>query len=85
MVRSMNAPIESVEGVIDALGGVCKAAASLDQKPNTVCNWKTRRRIPPEHFLAVSEALRAAGCAVLPEVFGMSSPQELRGGESSAA
>lgn len=70
----MEAPIETVEGVIDALGGVYKAAANLGQKPNTVGNWQTRRRIPPEHFLAVTEALRAAGKAVAPEVFGMATP-----------
>jgi hypothetical protein len=63
--------IRTVDGVIEALGGVTKAASALEQRPNAVSNWKLRRRIPPEHFLTVSEVLRTAGKAVAPEVFGM--------------
>lgn len=68
--------ISSAGEVIDALGGATQMAARLNQKPNTVGNWRLRGKIPPEHFLAVSEALRASGKAVSPEVFGMKPAEE---------
>ena len=66
--------IRTVEGVIDALGGVRQAANNLGQNPSTVSMWKNRKRIPPEHFLTVYGALEQIGQTVTPEVFGMNSP-----------
>jgi hypothetical protein len=63
--------LNSVTDVIKSLGGVNKTARALGENPNTIGNWQTRARIPPEHFLNVSQALRAQGKKVAPEVFGM--------------
>ena len=71
MLRSMIETLNSVPEVIQALGGVYKAAGILNENPNTVGNWQTRARIPPEHFISVSKALEAAGKSVSPNVFGM--------------
>jgi DNA-binding transcriptional regulator YdaS (Cro superfamily) len=65
--------LSSADAVIEAMGGASKAAACLGQKPNTVGNWKTRGRIPPEYFLAVTDALKASGRQVDPQVFGIKS------------
>jgi DNA-binding transcriptional regulator YdaS (Cro superfamily) len=65
--------LTSVEAVIEAMGGPTKTAAQLGQRPNTVSNWKLRNKIPPEHFLAVSEALKASGAVPDPQIFGMKS------------
>lgn len=61
----------SPDAVIEALGGPTEAATKLGVKPNVVGNWKIRGKIPPEHFLTVSEALRASDAVPAPEVFGM--------------
>lgn len=65
--------LNSAHEVIEALGGAGKAAERLGQKANTVGNWKTRGRIPPEHYLAVKRVLSATDQCAAPEVFGMKS------------
>ena len=70
MVGNMET-LTSVPDVLKALGGVYKAAIILNENPSTVGNWQTRSRIPPEHFLTVSKALKEAGKTVSPDVFGM--------------
>ena len=68
--------LSSVEAVIEALGGAREMATRLGLKANTVGNWPLRGRIPPEHFLAVTEALKASGRIPDPQVFGMKPPAE---------
>ena len=63
--------MKTVKAVVKALGGPTKAASSLALRPNVVGNWKLRGRIPPEHFLAVTDLLRGSGGIVEPSVFGM--------------
>jgi len=86
MVLAMQAAIlETADEVIDALGGTTAAALITGQALATVSNWRARKRIPPEHFLTVSKSLDVIGMAVAPDVFGMKTPHEVRGGEPSAA
>jgi DNA-binding transcriptional regulator YdaS (Cro superfamily) len=68
--------ITTVDAAIAALGGVYKAAGRLGERPSTVGNWKTRNRIPPEHFLTVTKALSEAGKQIAPDVFGLKVPSE---------
>jgi len=64
--------ITSVRAAIAALGGVTKAAALLGLKSAAVAgNWQVRDNIPPEYFLTVTDALKARGKAVTPDLFGM--------------
>ena len=64
--------ITSVKDAITALGGVTKAAALLGLKSAAVTgNWQVRDKIPPEYFLTVTDALKARGKAVTPDLFGM--------------
>jgi hypothetical protein len=69
--------ITTVEGAINALGGVYKAAKALGLKPNAVGNWQTRKRIPSDYFLTVSAALDAVGKRPSPEIFGLKQPIEV--------
>ena len=68
--------LKAVDAVIDALGGTTAVGLLTGQSAQAVSNWRSRKRIPPEHFLTVCGALEATGKTVTPEVFGMKpSPQ----------
>lgn len=64
--------LTSVDAVIDALGGTAEVARLTRRQPSAVSNWKTRRFIPPEYLMTVSDALSAVGKAADPCVFGFS-------------
>jgi hypothetical protein len=53
--------ITTVDDVIEALGGPTKTAAVAAVGASAVVNWRTRREIPPEHFVLICDALEAAG------------------------
>lgn len=53
--------INSVEAVIEALGGPTKTAAVAGVGASAVINWRTRGEITPEHFLLICEAVDATG------------------------
>ena len=70
--------LTSVDAVIDALGGPTKTAAMAGVGASAVVNWRTRREIPSDRFLLISEALRGIGEEVSPAVFGFKEPIEAR-------
>ena len=62
--------LKSVDAVIDALGGPTKTAGVTGVGASAVINWRTRKEIPPEHFLRICDALKAAGEDADRAVFG---------------
>jgi len=68
--------LETVDQVVEALGGTFKAAAAANVVPSAVSNWKTRRRIPSDRFFVISDALKRRGKKVSPEIFGFAGPAE---------
>lgn len=62
--------LKTVDDVIAALGGPTKTAGVTGVGASAVINWRTRREIPPEHFLRICGALKAAGKDVDRAVFG---------------
>lgn len=62
--------IDTVDEVIRALGGPTKTAAVAGVGASAVINWRTRKEIPPDCFLVITDALRAAGEEVDRSVFG---------------
>jgi hypothetical protein len=60
--------------VIAALGGTREAADRLGTKLPRISMWLARGRIPSDLFITVNKALRPAGKAAAPEVFGMAVP-----------
>jgi hypothetical protein len=69
--------INSVDAVIDALGGPTKTAALAGVGPSAVINWR-ERGIAPDKFLIVRDALRALGKEVDPAVFAFKTVAETR-------
>lgn len=64
--------LETVDQVIEALGGTFKAAAAVSVGPSAVSNWKTRGRIPSDRYFVISDALKREGKKVAPALFGFS-------------
>lgn len=62
--------LNSVDAVIDALGGPTAAGDLLGVWPSAVVNWRTRGKITADKFLLVTDALKAKGLKVSPGVFG---------------
>jgi hypothetical protein len=49
--------IKTAGGVIDALGGTCKAAKLGETTPQAMTNARARNRLPYPTFLILSDAL----------------------------
>lgn len=69
--------LETVEEVVDAVGGTFEAAKLAGLEPPGVSNWKSRGRIPPQKSMIFAEALKATGKTADPRVFGIE-PTEVR-------
>jgi len=70
--------LNSVDAVIEALGGPTKTAAVAAVGPSAVINWRTRGEIPPDRFLLIRDALAALEMEVEPSVFGFRVSDEVR-------
>ena len=70
--------LKSVDDVIDALGGPTKTAGVTRVSASAVINWRTRKEIPPEHFVLISDALKVLGKRVDRTVFGFKVADEAR-------
>lgn len=66
------APLDTADAVIDALGGTSETARLTGASVQSVTNWRSRLRIPPEYFLTISQALTQP---VDPAVFSMKAPE----------
>jgi hypothetical protein len=62
--------LNTVDDVIEALGGPTKTAALAGVGASAVVNWRVRGEIPPENFLLIRDALAALEKEVEPSVFG---------------
>jgi hypothetical protein len=62
--------LDSVDDVVEALGGPAKAAALCGVGASAVSNWSKRGRISKGGFLVVRDALADLGLEASPVVFG---------------
>lgn len=62
--------LNTVDEVLEALGGDIPAAALAGVGASALSNWRSRGKIPPEYFALFSDALAASGVAVSREAFG---------------
>lgn len=68
--------LETVDAVIDAVGGSAAAASLGGVKAPAVSNWKARGGIPSELYLIFRDELARFGHAARPAVFGLKEPVE---------
>ncbi len=67
--------LNSVEAVIDALGGSAAAQKIAGVSQPAVSNWKARGRMPAEFFLVFGARLRKKAATVDPSLFGIQKPE----------
>lgn len=72
--------LETVEAVIEAVGGDAEAAKLAGVGASAVSNWKARGRIAAGKAMIFTDALARVGKVASPSVFGMapSRPEEVR-------
>lgn len=63
--------LDTVEAVIDELGGNSAVAKLTGFGPSAVSNWRARGRIPAKLHLTFSGALARNGKTADPQLFGM--------------
>jgi hypothetical protein len=61
--------LNTVEAVVEALGGTTATASAVGVGASAVSNWLDRGKIAPDKFLLVREALLVLGKDVDPCVF----------------
>ena len=61
--------LNSVDGVVEALGGTGATASLAGVVPSAVSNWIKRGEFPAEYFVVFRDALAALGKEVDPSVF----------------
>ncbi len=70
--------IDSVDKVIEALGGPARTAELCGVGTSAVSNWAARGKISKGNLLPVRDALAARGLEVSPVVFGFKASEEAR-------
>ena len=70
--------LNSVDDVIEALGGPATVASLTGVGTSAVSNWSARRRIAQDKFVIVRDALAALGKEASPAVFGFKVADEVR-------
>jgi len=72
--------LNSVDEVIETLGGPGAAATLAGVGTSAVSNWSKRGRISQDKFVIVRDALATLGKEVSPSVFGFKEPvvEEIR-------
>ena len=62
--------LETVDALVEALGGTTAVAAIIGVGPSTVSNWRTWNRIPPRLFFKIEDEALRRGLAVDRRLFG---------------
>lgn len=62
--------LETVDEVVEAVGGTADAAKLAGITPPGVSNWLSRGRIPPAKSMIFADALKPLGKIASPDVFG---------------
>lgn len=71
MNANSDTPIDTVEALIDALGGPAAAAAVLDvQEVGTLRQWKARGKMPSKRFVEHTAILAARQITASPRIWG---------------
>lgn len=76
MIRDVTeqASLETVDAVIDALGGRMAVAELTGRLPQQVTNWRAAGTFAPTTFLVMTTALDAIGRRAAPSLWRMDEP-----------
>jgi hypothetical protein len=75
LIRGQEFPVlDTVDAVIEALGGRLAVAALTGRSPQQVTNWRAACRFSPTTFLIMTSALAALGLRAAPRLWRMDEP-----------
>ena len=66
------AKLNTVDAVIDVMGGSAKTARQLNAPYSAVSNWRRDKQFPANTYLAIMEALKAKRLTAAPGLWPMS-------------
>lgn len=69
--------LETVEAVIDALGGNGPVGKLTETKPSTISMWKKAQAFPPKYHMLMTGALFERGKTAPASLWGMKLPSEV--------
>lgn len=72
----MASELQTVQDVIQALGGTAETARLTGKRSNHVVNWRNDGRFPAATFLLLTDQLRKRGCNAPPSLWGMAEPAD---------
>jgi hypothetical protein len=68
--------LETVDQVIDALGGTCAVARRTARDPRAVSNWRMRGKLPADTYPILVHDLAAKGRKAPPALWGVTLAEE---------
>ena len=71
----MTRTLQTVDDVIDALGGTVKTSALAGVSPSQVSGWRSAKRIGAKTFLVLKKELAARGFDAPPTLWGIEQPE----------
>jgi len=69
--------LDSIEDIIDELGGLKAVGALTGRKSGVVWNWKDRKAFPTNTYVVMQAALRAKGVDAPASLWGMPEPERV--------
>jgi hypothetical protein len=71
LIRSSR-KLQTVDAVIEALGGTFKVAELVDLRPQAVSQWRARGQIGKGNYVIMTKALEAKGLVAPASLWGFS-------------
>jgi hypothetical protein len=71
----MTRALQTVDEVIDALGGTVETSRKAGVSPSQVSGWRVTKRLGAKTFLVLSQELDAQGYTAPPELWGIEQPE----------
>lgn len=67
--------LDTVEAIVEELGGTGAVAVLTARGPSAVSNWKTARRFSSETYLIIQDALLSKQCRAPASLWGIKEPE----------
>lgn len=67
--------LQTVDDVIDELGGTVETSRKARVSPSQVSGWRSAKRLGSKSYLIIQEELAARGCTAPASLWGIDEPE----------